>query len=203
MMHSKHEVEGVGWIEIHYDDDAGNPRKEFDETGTLTALKKGVDIGQDESMEYWEFVEARAQEIHPEFPDLLDTWGCPRSEAWANHAKAIMEKHFHCVGLDISGRHIAFGIFYETDEAVLWCRKGGEIDKSHLKCSAALLRAYYKGDVFCYVVKLEDPLTEEIEDGDSCWGFYGESEIPYMIEQAKTSLPKADEQRVFDLSEAV
>lgn len=48
----------------------------------------------------------------------------------------------------------------------------------------ATLDKYVSGEVFGYVEQTRATTEAEWEDGDSCWGYYGEESIPYMLTEA-------------------
>lgn len=59
------------------------------------------------------------------------------------------------------------------------------------------------GEVYCVSAIVINPLTKEETVEDSCGGYYGDAGKAAGIEEMKQSLPKANEQRIFDLAEAV
>jgi hypothetical protein len=59
--------------------------------------------------------------------------------------------------------------------------------------------AYLRGNVYGFIAYAVDPITEEREEIDSCWGFYSSEEA---FAQGAESLPKEDVNREFDLAEA-
>lgn len=60
-----------------------------------------------------------------------------------------------------------------------------------LESMAEVWCAYWNGDVYAWKVDAKDGIEAV---GDSCWGYYGDRELPYVEECARESLAAAEEE---------
>lgn len=154
-------------ISIYRDEDARNPREEFDHLGTLHVRgPRCVAIDNNSS---------------PWCTDTDDGIAIPLSI------------NYHDGTLGECSDDMADGYIYVTRDKILseyGAKRISAKTRAHvIKVLEAELKeynAYVTGDVFGYVIY--DDAGNEL---DSCWGFYG---IDYCIESAKQSVP--DDSRI-------
>jgi hypothetical protein len=170
-------------VEICVDDDAENPRDAMDTLGTMWCWHRRYQLGSKK--------ESREKSVDP------SNYG-----GWEELREAIEKQEKPAVILpvymyDHSGLALStssfdcpwdsgqVGFIFATREAVLEAyrvkritQKIRERVESCLKAEVATYSAYANGEVYGFRV------MKEGEEIDSCWGYYGSEEIPYMLEQA-------------------
>lgn len=170
-------------VEICADDSAENPRDEMDTVGTMWCWHRRYQLGSRK--------ESREKSVDP-----ADYGG------WDELREAIEKREKPVVILPVymyehSGVALSTGGFscpwdsgqvgfiFATRKAVLEAFVAKRITKeirerveSCLKAEVKTYSAYANGDVYGFRV------LEGDEETDSCWGFYGHEEIPYMLEAA-------------------
>lgn len=184
---------------IERDDDAPNPRREFDHVGTMVCWHSRYDLG-DENPDYScrEFfvrlMQEREYDVHGKHvPD----------EIARERVEEYIAKHFYVLPLylyDHSGLSISTGGF-----ACSW--DSGQVgwiymseDKARAECVGdpiGLLKQevheydqYLTGDVWGYQIEDENGVTL-----DSCWGFYGMDDCK---SEASAAAAACAEQRAHD-----
>lgn len=171
----EHEVAGFTVkVKIYQDEDAPNPRKEFDHFGNMVCWHRDYDLGDDKPAEDpSDFYDGlpRGTEILPLY--LYDHSGITMSTTG-----------FSCPW--DSGQ---VGYIYATPEMIrkeYGCKR---ITKQVRDKVRRLLKAeveeydqYLTGDVWGYVVTMEDEDGKEVDE-DSCWGFFGYN---YCLEEAQS-----------------
>ncbi len=221
-LYEKHEFEN-GIVEIHFDSDTCNPRKEFDHVGKMICWHRNYQLGDkhkhhDTDDLLWDL----ATDIHPDFPSRENVeWG---DSVWRDRAWAIVNKHFVILPLylyDHSGITMSTGAFSCPWDSghVGWtylrlekARKDLFLSKEQptpvevrqhaleaLESEVEEYDQYLTGQVFGFITYALGLDGEKDEELDSCWGFYGEKAA---LEAGKESLPTLDVNREFDLAEA-
>lgn len=159
-----HEEEYKGLkIKIYQDEDAGNPREECDEAGTMVCWHGRYTLGDKHNFSD---------------PEAFREWwkengkgGVLLSLFLYDHSGITMrategENPFSCPW--DSGQ---VGFIYVTRETIIkeWGKRGKQKAINYLKGEVKTYDDYLTGDVYGYVV--EGPDGEEL---DSCWGYYGD-----------------------------
>jgi len=178
------EKDGGYTIEIHTDEDAGNPRKEWDNAGTMLCMHSRYDLGDERNVT----VEAIQEIIEREDVLYLPLY-------LYDHSGITMRTGPFSCPWD-SGQ---VGIIYITKERAIQ-EFGGKrftetVKKQALSCLESEVKVYdafLTGSVYGYNVL--DPAGESI---DSCWGFYetNNEDMAYMLSQAKAAIQHDREKR--------
>lgn len=152
-------------LEMHSDDDPGNPREQWDHVGTMICAHRSYNLGDEQvdTSYYEDWVEIIKDKTLPEdvvLPlYLYDHSGISMSTSSASF------RAFDSHGWDWG----TVGFIYVTKEQIdkEW---NGDRDKAeeYLRGEVAEYDQYLTGDVWGYVVE-----DEEGNLLDSCWGFYG------------------------------
>lgn len=170
-------------VEICADDSAENPRDEMDTVGTMWCWHRHYQLGSRK--------ESREKAVDPKDHS---GWHALRKEIEKREKPVVilpvyMYEHSG-VTLSTEGFSCPWdsgqvGFIFATREAVLEAFVTKRITKeirerveSRLKAEIKTYSAYVNGDVYGFRV------LEGDEEIDSCWGFYGSEEIPYMLEAA-------------------
>ena len=171
-------------VEIWVDDDAVNPRDDAHTTGTFWAWHRRYNFGSKEEVK-------AARGIKEQFTswDQLDEW--IRKEFKAIVVLPVfMYEHsgiaLNCTGFSCPWDSGRLGVVFCTREALkdagykIATAKALEKLTAILKQEIETYSAYASGAVYGYRVFEGD----SDEETDSCWGYYGDDEIPYMLEAA-------------------
>jgi hypothetical protein len=203
-------------IEIHYDTDASNPRKEFDNVATMVCWHRRYDLGDDQPAQC-------GSDYLKMLADDAVGFKCDLDDVPEKHIQAVLEKHYFILPLylyDHSGISISTGAFscpwdsgqvgfiYVTKEKARkeWGPpKEGETEEQwatrYLEGEVEEYDQYLTGDVHGYVIKEPSEDWDEDEDdeddkwtdtNESCWGFYGSD---YCMTEAKSIVDHMAEQR--------
>lgn len=194
------EVDGLT-VSVIRDDDASNPRTDYDNCGTMVCWHDRYKLG-DEQPDYPQseffirLMQEREWEVHGKSPpdDLPD-----------EHVQRYIDKHFHVLTLylwDHSGLSMSAGSFTGTQERgdVGWIYLSEDKARAEcisdpmtlLKSEVAEFDQYLTGDVWGYEVTNESGNVL-----DSCWGFYG---FDYCVEQAKSAAESCAETLAADFT---
>jgi hypothetical protein len=174
---------GSKLVEICADDSPANPRDEMDTVGTMWCWHRNYQLGSRK--------ESREKSVDP-----ADYGG------WAELQKAVEKKvkpvvilpvymyEHGGISLNTGGFSCPWdsgqvGFIFATRERALESFGAKRLTRQvRAKIEACLqseietYSAYADGDVYGFRV------LEGDEETDSCWGFYGMTEIPYMLEAA-------------------
>jgi hypothetical protein len=173
-------------VQIMADDDAPNPRKEFDQLATFVCFHRRYDLGDDheystddfsgwQELYNWIVKDHKPAAIIP--VGLIDHSGISMYAGSTNH---------WCDpgGWD-SGQ---VGFAFMSKEAALKEYGGKRLTKKVRDLAEKCIRtemeeydSYLRGDVWGYTIE-----TPDGDHVDSCWGFFG---LNYCIEEAKRSVP--------------
>jgi hypothetical protein len=176
-------------IEVYPDDCPENPRTAWDNVGTMVCFHSRYNLGDEDHG----YPDADAVLDHLR-ENMLD-WVWLPLHLYDHSGITMNTTGFYCpwdsgqVGI----------IMVERKEAIIeWGLNAGDrdIDKQimeRLNHEVQVYDHYISGMVYGYVVKDQD--DDEI---DSCWGFYGDPDDKYMIDQAKDAIDH-DEQSRFPL----
>lgn len=183
------------------DDDPANPRKEFDNVGTMACSHRRYDLGDEKVDSYHNLLERLASEHTDRDVDELDE----------DALQKIVDRHYLHLPLylyDHSGitiRTTAFSCPWDSGQVgVIYVTKKRAIEEWGKKICTKQVRdkalAYLKGEVeeydhyltgnvwgVCYATFNYDAETEEwIEDErDECWGNFGDK---YATEELESGL---------------
>lgn len=175
-------------VRIIRDDDADNPRKEYDHCGTMVCWHSRYELGDEQpdyppSEFFMRLMQEREWDVHGKSPpdDLPD-----------EHVQRYINKHFYVLPLylyDHSGLSMSTGSFSDPWDSgqVGWIYLSE--DKARAECipdPLALLRSevaaydqYLTGDVWGYEVSDDTGIVL-----DSCWGYYG---ADHCVEDARSA----------------
>jgi hypothetical protein len=194
-MQAAHEEEYKGYkIEIHYDDHNPNPRKDYDNFGTLVQWHRRMSFG-DKDLGGPEHAEEAIEEASAEAAILLPVY------MYEHSGCTINTTGFSCPW--DSGQ---VGFIYCTKEQILKEFGGKKLSMKKLEKAREILQSeietldkWLRGDIYGFIVKkpvilhttqvdtdgntVYDEDEEEFEDIDSCYGFYG---MEYCLEEAKS-----------------
>lgn len=179
-------------VEIHYDDDPTDPRKDFDHMATMYCSHRRYNLGDEQfdpsQFEGWNEVaeylrnERGAELCYPLY--LFDHSGITISCDPTNFYMA--DSH----GWDWG----QVGWIYVTADDIKKCFLVDELDEHVLeKAKECMLGEvteydqYLTGDVYGFIITGEDD-----DEHESCWGFYG---MQYCIDEAKSVADWLAEQR--------
>lgn len=165
-------IETDGYVgRIFYDESPSNPREEFDQLAVLTQLRTSEqpdDNHDDRIIEAWERTVPHRWHGYSLRHVIYDT------ELIERYARAFLDAA--AVGWLDDPRSSSRIFGYVTREA---CASAGITDaQAALDAELAEYGAWCEGEVFGYTVT--DPDGNEI---DSCWGYYGDDELPYVRER--------------------
>ena len=165
-------------IKIETDEDAGDPRKEFDQLGEMLCFHREYNLGDKHSYTIEEVRELAESEDWLCLPLYL-----------IDHSGLSMRTHdfrdcdpggwdsgqVGYIGISYSKAREEFGS--ELSNAELWERVSNV-----LRAEVAVYDSYLRGAVYGYTVEDSDGETV-----GSCWGFYcpEREDYDYMIEEAK------------------
>ncbi len=165
-------------IKVYQDSDPLNPRKEFDNLGTMVCFHGRYDLGDEHSFEndgdlYKQIQEREGDFIHlPLY--LYDHSGItmstgPFSCPWDSGMVGIIFITKQKIREEYSVKRISANLLERV--------------KTYLQGEVETYDDYLTGNVHGYVI--EDPDDSKEHDGiqDSCWGFYGDTD--YMVSEAK------------------
>jgi hypothetical protein len=165
-------------LEIHYDEDASDPRKEFDNLGTMICFHRRYSLGDDHNYDSndfdgWNAIEARIRKDN-DVAVILPLYLYDHSGITMNTTG------FHCPW--DSGQ---VGFIFIAKDKVRYeysvkriSRKLRERVAGYLRSEVETYDQFISGQVYGYVVR-EAPTVDEDGDEiegdevDSCWGFYG------------------------------
>lgn len=176
-------------VRIIRDEDPSNPRKEYDNIGTMVCWHRRRNLG-DEEPDYSpsEFGLSLMRDKHPNVPDDLAQ----------EHIQAFLDKHYVILPLylyDHSGITMSCSsfpcpwdsgqvgyIYVSMDRARReWTGTDEEIREMAeccLRTEVEIYDNYLTGDVYGFVIEQADDDADLDDDDswdqiDSCWGFYG------------------------------
>ena len=172
-------------LEIYYDEDASNPRKEFDNLGTMICFHRRYDLGDE----------------HDYSSDNFESWNELESQIRRdNNVAVILPLYMYDHGVQrikvgsfqglLPQGHAEFdsgmiGFIFVTKQKVRAEYSAKRISKKLLARVEGYLRSevetydqYTSGQVYGFIVREaptvdEDGEEAEGEEIDSCWGFYG------------------------------
>lgn len=195
----KFAVDGLT-VRIIHDDDAQNPRRDYDHASTMVCWHRRYGLGDEEPdctpdefflrlMQDREFVRNR------DVPDSISP----------EHVMRYIDKHYHVLPLylfDHSGLSMSTGSFSDPWDSgqVGWIYMSKETaEKEGITDPLAYMRSevgeydqYLTGDVWGYQIEDENGVTL-----DSCWGFYGQD---YCESEARDAAAACAEQRAHDFT---
>lgn len=192
-------------IKIHPDEDARNPREEYDHLGTMVC--ESHRLGDEQVDDLDEHMRDLAIEAVPGLENMLDYFLGDEDDAEELIGKVvhpIISKHFIVLPLYLynhSGIAInttpwasgQMGVIYVSREQAI--AEYGE--KDHEEKAAKRLKAeveeydhYISGRVYGYTIEPKDT-NKGIDCEDSYWGFYGDYDDGYMMDQAKSAINHA------------
>jgi hypothetical protein len=173
-------VEYKGYkIEVIPDDDAQNPRKEFDNLGTMVCFHGRYDLG-DEGHGYVRSGNLR-QDIEKDCPNcvILPLY-------LYDHSGLTMKTTPFSCPWDSGQVGYIFISLYDARKEYGWksvTKKRRAQLEDFLRGEVSLYDSYLRGDVYGY--RVLDPKGEEI---DSCWGYYGDDEESGLLDAAKNHI---------------
>ena len=186
---------------ICFDEDPMDPRKEWDNAGIFWAWHRSYTIGDEDEVTRHDQTFCKSDFD----PSNFNNFGELADAIYAKHRAVLVLPVYM---LDHSGLSLSVGDFRDRWDSgqlgVIWLPREGLADIGHkiaskgaiakaedlLKAEIAVANAYVSGDVYGWQ-------TFELVDGtkgkrlDSCWGYYGSDEIPYMLECALGSAEAA------------
>ena len=191
------EMIGNAKIEIFRDEDPESPRK-WDNLGTIFARHRRYVFEDSKKETEMFFLDAENEEE----VDPRNCWG--KEEVYNSCGEKVNVCILPLYLLDHSGLSIScnsfndswdsglLGFIYATEDALKdekFVNEKGEVNwekaKEYLKGEIETLDQYLRGDVYGFMITYLNPLTGDEEDGDSCWGFYGEKTC---LEEAKANV---------------
>lgn len=207
---------------IRVDEDPQDPRKEWDNAGIFWAWHRRYTIGdEDEVTRHGKTF--RKSDFDPSdfrnFGELADA-------IYAKHCAVLVLPVYL---MDHSGLSLSVSDFRDRWDSgqlgVIWLPREGLADIGYkiaskgalakaedlLKSEVAVQDAYVSGSVFgweSYALVERDGEPAKGEFLDSCWGYYGISEVPYMLEcalgspEAAKSAEELDERDARELDAA-
>lgn len=164
-------------IAVYHDQDAGNPRKEWDEPGHMVCWHSRYNLGDEHSYRHPSDYEEDRETLNLaiELPLYLydhsgltmrtGPFGCPWDSGqvgWIYLTREEVKKEYGWTRL--------------TKDRLEKLRQS-------LESAVKTYDTYLRGNVYGYVA--EGPDGEHI---DSCWGFYGDSDDEYMLGEAKAAI---------------
>lgn len=195
------EVEGLT-VSIIRDDDARNPRKDYDNCGTMVCWADRYELGDEQpdypqSEFFLRLMQEREWDVHGKSPP---------DDLAAEHVQRYIDKHFYVLKLYLADHS---GISMSAGRASVDVRDRGDVgwiylseDKARAECIAdplALLRSevaeydqYITGDVWGYEVA-----DDKGNVLDSCWGYYG---FDHCVEEAKSAAESCAETLSYDFT---
>jgi len=149
-------------LKIFVDETAQNPRKEFDNLGTLVDAHKRYNLGDDKSTydpeEYGSFAELKAaiEEGSAPLAAILPVY------MYDHSGQTVSTTPFSC-----RWDSFQIGWIYVTEATML--DAGVDVAKAeeYLKGEIETLDRYLQGEVFGFILEIDGVET------DSCWGFWG------------------------------
>ena len=173
-------------IEIHPDENPGNPREEWDNLGILFADHRRYDLGDSEKIlgfqkssfreafESWSEIEEHLEGYHGALYAL--------PVYMMDHGSVALSTSSYACKWD-SGR---VGVIYTTTENLMKIMGTTDVTEERvheiLRGEIDTYSSYLNGDVYGYVIKDEDG-----EQLDSCWGFIGDEDKSGLWEEARAS----------------
>ena len=148
-------------IEIYCDDNAANPRKEFSQVGTLMSIE-ALHLDDETKDRSAEDVEQRVKQLHLE--------GAVVCTVYRNNDDTLSIKPF-------SGYTRNIGVIYATPNTLAEHGISPETAKTVFEQELIEFNHYCNGEVYGYI-KYKKEICEkckhvELQEIDSCWGFYG------------------------------
>lgn len=185
----KQETHGDYIVTIYWDPEPTNPRKEWDNLGTMVCQHDCYELGDHQLGRYEEW--EPPADVAVLIPlGLYDHSGITMYAGGGSH---VMDG----AGWD-SG---TVGVIYATSADLV--REYGADTPATRETAEQVLRAeidtydkYLTGDVYGYVVEKRVPCCESCghepdpEHVGSCWGFFGGDD--YIMEEALSEIPEAD-----------
>jgi hypothetical protein len=148
---------------IEADQDAGNPRDEFDNISEFYGSSSRYNIGgkQDHNFRYRDDLDATIKEFRKEKAVIVEFFSSEAGDCYAVIERDQLQKEYLDHG-------------YSMRKALYWARRAaqGEID---------VYLAWANGEVYGYRVT-DNETGEEL---DSCWGFYG---YEFCKEEAESTI---------------
>lgn len=167
-LYKRFELSGSRFLDIHHDENAGNPRKEWDNLGTMLCMKhRNYELGDEQ---------LNADQLNELSADILSSGGYLLSLYLMDHSGlSISTSDFNCQW--DSG---PCGFIYVTQEKL---EKERLADRSredicqYLENEVKTYDQYLKGEVFGFNFYKQETCDlghiHKVEE-DSCWGFYGD-----------------------------
>jgi hypothetical protein len=182
-------------ITIEQDQDAFDPRKEYDNVGTMVCFHNRYDLGDKHSYTDPEEALRDILEIEWDYDDdyeINELWDKLEKVAYVlplflyDHSGITMSTSAFSCPWD-SGQ---VGFIYAMKDTAEkeWSNATKEKCLSYLEGEVETYDQYLTGDVYGFTV--EDP--EGYVDDDSCWGFYG---YDYCLEEARSVVDWMQEER--------
>ena len=196
-------------INVYYDEDARDPRQEFDHLGKMVCFHKRYNLGDkhdyrniDEALFYiLYFLGAWTETMDMDYQDNQDFikkyW--PKFEKLAIILPLYLYDHS---GITMSTR--AFSCPWDSGQVgFIYVSRADARKEYGLLTNKNLTRirscligevkgydSYLTGQVFGYNIEPVDA-NKSIECNESCWGYYGTDEIAYMTSEAKADIDYA------------
>ena len=170
-------------INIYYDEDALNPRQEFDHLGTLYTAHRRYQPEKDfdSNFNINEVFEGRIGDFRDSFlkqyvalPVYLYDHGAttiattPFSCPWDSGFFGIIAVPLERIRKEFGWKHVT--------------KARREQIEAYLQVEIEELDSYYTGEVYGYEISPED---DDKEVMDSCWGYYGSKCIKDVVEECK------------------
>jgi hypothetical protein len=221
--HLREQIEHRGFnINIYYDQDPLDPRKDWDPAGHMICFHSRYDLGDNHNYDENSFLQEIAENVCPKLSSLINCWedglgwekyGDPdKSDVVIKNAVSKVLDHFVIMLplnlYDHSGitmRTSPFsdpwdsglvGIIYMTKKEAQEEFPG---DPDYIEKATRLLEGevqtydqYLTGEVYGYDIEPTER-NKAITCNDSCWGYFGDESLPYMIAEAKSAIAYAIE----------
>ena len=179
----EHEYRGF-IIKIHYDELYHSPRDEFERMGKMVCFHSRYNLGDNhEYSSYDELMEYLNEDTGSQWLPLF---------LFDHSGLAMSTTGFSCPW--DSGQ---VGVIYMTRDEIEkeYPKKEypDQVDraKNYMKSEVKTYDDFLRGNVYGYTIEPKDT-NKNIECDDSCWGFYGDEAIEYIIkENAKPAIDYA------------
>jgi len=174
----QHEYRGFN-INIHHDDQAGNPRQEFDGMGHMVCFHSKYDLGDKHEFDSAEDLMEYLNEVHAEWLPLH----------LYDHSGITMNTSGFSCPWDSGQVGVIYMTIEEIEDEYPLKNYPDQIERARKYMTGEVKEYddYLTGSVYGYTIEPKDE-NKGIECGDSCWGYYGYDSISYMVDEAKGNI---------------
>ncbi len=167
-------------IEVHLDEDAVNPRKEWDNLGKMVCFHSQYNLGDKDDITKEELLETVKRKDVLSLPlFLLDHSGLAMrtgrfyedSGGWDTSMVGFIYIEFLAIRKEFSSRLVT--------------KKLRSKALGILEAEVSVYSQYLSGEVYGFIIK--NPRGKEI---DSCWGFYGYKSQKEMVEDCNATIDR-------------